>query len=132
MLKKYLFLMMISYILLLTACTHDTHSLQELYTNEDIKNIDKIVLTDGSTGYSKIITTKEQISELLELINDVEFSPQKNQQKREGWKYQVTFYDENKEFKFTADKIGEIYYDSEPDISLILDNYYEKLDVKEE
>jgi len=126
-----MFLGVILSLFLLIACGAKTQSLKAFYTDEQIENVDKIILTDGSTGSSKTISKPQQISELLGLIRDIEFSPQDNQEKREGWRYSIALYDGDKEFKFTLDKIGKTYYDTEPEIYPIIDDYYKKLEIKE-
>lgn len=78
------------------------------------------------------MTKQEQINEFLSLIKDIEFTPQSKQEKSEGWRYAITLFDGNKEFKFTLNKIGDTYYDSSPDIHLIVDNYYKELEIVEE
>lgn len=129
--KKYLFLMLLICLLLLSACSNGkTQSLEEFYNDAKIENVDKVIIQDGSTGYSKTITNQEQIGEFLSLINEIEFTPQENQGKREGWKYGVTLFD--KEFKFNLNEIDISYYDSNPDINTIVDIYYNQLEIVKE
>lgn len=131
--KKYLFLMWLTCILLLSACSNGkTQSLEEFYKDAKIEIVDKINIQDGSTGYSKTITDQEQIDEFLSLINEIVFTPQENQEKREGWRYGITLFDEEKQFKFTLNQIDNTYYDSNPDIYPIVDNYYKQLEIVEE
>ena len=105
---------------------------KEFYKDAKIKNVDKVIIQDGSTGYSKAITNQEQISEFLSLIKDIQFTPQDNQEKRVGWRYGITLFDSEKEFNFTLNEIDNIYYDSTPDIHPIVENYYKQLDIVEE
>lgn len=131
--KKSLFLTLLLSLFLVSACTNGkTQSLEEFYRNEKIENVDKVIIQDGSTGASKTITKQEQMDEFLSLIKDIEFTPQDHQEKREGWRYGVALFDGEREFKFTLSEIGHTYYDSNPDIYPIVDDFYKNLDVPEE
>ncbi|WP_391123541.1 hypothetical protein [Psychrobacillus sp. L3] len=96
-----------------------------------IEKIDNVIIQDGSTGASKTITEQDQINEFLSLIKDVEFTPQENQDKGVGWRYRITLFDREKEFKFTTEQIADTYYDSNPDILPIIDSYYQQLNINE-
>ena len=131
--KKSLFLMLLVSLFILSACTNGkTQSLESFYKDAKIENVDRVIIQDGSTGASKSITKPEQIGEFLTLINKIEFIPQKNQEKRKGWWYGITLFDGEKEFKFTLNQIDNTYYDSNPDIHPIVDNYYKQLEIVEE
>lgn len=125
--KYVLYLLLVS-IFLLSACTNGkTQSLEAFYRDAEIENIDQIIIQDGTTGYMKTITEQAQMDEFLALINEIEFSPQDNQEKREGWRYGITLFDGEKEFAFTLNQINDIYYDANPDIYPIVDSYYKQL-----
>lgn len=131
--KKSLFLMLLVSLFILSACTNGkTQSLESFYKDAKIENVDKVIIQDGSTGASKTITTQEQIGEFLTLIKEIEFTPQENQEKRKGWRYGITLFDGEKEFKFTLNQIDNTYYDSNPDTHPIVDNYYKQLEIVEE
>ncbi|MBB6447986.1 hypothetical protein [Bacillus benzoevorans] len=131
--KKSLFLTLLLSIILVSACTNGkTKSLEEFYKDAKIENVDKVIIQDGSTGASKTITKQEQIDEFLSLIKDIEFTPQDSQEKRAGWRYGVALFDGEREFKFTLSEISNTYYDSNPDIHPIVDDFYKNLDVQEE
>ncbi|MFE3577619.1 hypothetical protein [Lysinibacillus sp. NPDC059133] len=131
--KKSMFLILFAFLVLLSACSNEkTQSLEEFYKDAKIENVDKVIIQDGSTGYAKTITKKEQIGEFLDLIKDIEFIPQDNQEKRVGWRYGIALFGGEKEFKFTLDEINNTYYDSNPDIHPIVENYYKQLDIVEE
>ena len=118
-------------LLLLSACSNGkTQSLEEFYNDAKIENVDKVIIQDGSTGYSKTITNQEQIGEFLSLINEIEFTPQENQVNREGWRYGITLFD--KESKFNLNEIDITYYDTNPDINTIVDKYYKQLEIVKE
>lgn len=129
--KKSSFLILLLSLFLITACTNGKkQTLEEFYSDAKIEKIDKVIIQDGSTGASKEITMQEQIAEFLTLIKDIEFTPQDNQEKRDGWRYGITLFDGEKEFNFTLSEIDDIYYDSNPDIHPIVDNYYIQLEIE--
>lgn len=135
--KKIFFLILLVNLLLLSACTNvgtngKTQLLEEFFKDAKIENADKVIIQDGSTGYSKTITNQEQIGEFLSLIKEIEYTPQDNQEGRVGWRYGITLFDGEKEFKFTLNQIDNTYYDSNPDIHPIVDNYYKQLEIVEE
>lgn len=66
-----------------------TQSLEEFYKDAKIEKVDKVIIQDGSTGASKAITEQEQIDEFLSQIKNIEFSPQDNQEERDGWRYRI-------------------------------------------
>ncbi len=131
--KKSFFLILLVSLFFVSACTNGkTQSLELFFKDAKIENVDKVNIQDGSTGASKDITKQEQIDEFLSLIKDIKFTPQNNQEKSVGWRYAITLFDGNKEFKFTLNKIGNTYYDSNPDIHPIVENYYKELEIAEE
>ena len=132
LMKKNLVLILMFSLFVLSACTGaKTHSLGEFYKDAKIRNIDKVIIQNGSTGASKVITEQEEIDEFLSLTKDIEFTPQDNQEKRVGWRYGIILFDNEREFKFTLSEIGDTYYDTNPDIHPVVDNYYKQLEVEE-
>lgn len=131
--KKCFFLILLVSLFFVSACTNGkTQSLEAFYKDANIENVDKVIIQDGSTGASKTITEQDQINEFLSLVKDIEFTPQDNQEKRDGWRYGITLFDSKREFKFTLSEIDNTYYDSNPDIHPIVDDYYKKLEITEE
>lgn len=131
--KKILFLILLISLFLVSACTNGkTQSLEAFYKDAKIDKIDKVIIQDGSTGASKTITKQEQINDFVSLIKDIKFSPQDNQEHRVGWRYGITLFDSEREFKFKLSEIDNTYYDSNPDIYPIVENYYKQLDIGEE
>ncbi|MCM3124379.1 MULTISPECIES: hypothetical protein [unclassified Mesobacillus] len=130
--KKSMFLIMLVSLFFVSACSNGkTQSLEGFYKDAEIENVDKIIIQDGSTGASKTITQNGQMDEFLSLINDIQFTPLKNQEKRDGWRYGITLFDGEKVFKFTLNKIGNTYYDTNPDINPIVDRFYKQLESAE-
>ncbi|TSI05767.1 hypothetical protein [Lysinibacillus sp. BW-2-10] len=130
--NKSLFLILLLSLLVVSACTNEkTQTLEKFYKDAKIENVDKVIIQDGATGFTKTITNQEQIGEFLSLIKDIEFTPQNNQEEREGWRYGIAIVDGEKEFKFTLSEIDSTYYDSSPDIYPIVDHYYKQLEIEE-
>ena len=120
------------FIVLLTGCGLETKTFTEFYKN-DLKDVTKIQVQDGSTGYSKITTDKKVIDEFLSEIKDVQFIPEENQEDRAGFLYSITLYeDEQMTFIFTENEVTDYYYYTEPDIYPIVDSFYKNLKVEEE
>ena len=139
--RKFLFIIVSISLLILSACvdtneknqntkiTGKTQALEQFYSDSEIKNIDKILIRDGGTGASKTVTEQKQIDEFVTLIKDIIFTPQDNQERSEGWSYEITLYDGDKQFLFYLHYIDGVYYDSSPDILPIVDNYYKQLEI---
>ena len=127
---SWLFILFAS-LVILSACTDTkgkTQTLQQFYKDANIENIDKVIIQHGS-GVSKTITNQEQIDAFLVLINEIVFTPQEDQEGGVGWAYRITLSDGTKEFDFTLNHINDTYYDSNPEIFPIVDNYYKQLDI---
>ena len=121
-------------LVILSACAETkgkTQSLQEFYKDANIENVDKVIIQHGS-GVSKAITNQEEIDAFLALINEIVFTPKENQEGYVGWAYSIALSDGEKEFKSTLGHINDTYYDSNPDIYPIVDNYYKELEIMEE
>ena len=121
-------------LVILSACADTkgkTQSLKEFYKDANIEHVDKVIIQHGS-GVSKTITNQEQIEAFLALINEIVFTPKENQEGYVGWAYRIALSDGEKEFKFTLGHINDTYYDSNPDIYPIVDNYYKELEIMEE
>ncbi|MEB2281973.1 hypothetical protein LAV73_18570 [Lysinibacillus xylanilyticus] len=130
--KKLLFLILLVSLFLVSACTNGkTQSLETFYKDAKIEKIDKVVIQDGSTGASKTITRQEQINDFIALIKDIKYTPQDNQETRVGWRYSITLFDSERKFKFTLSEIDNTYYESNPDIYPIVENYYKQLEIEE-
>ena len=86
-----LMLTLFLFIALLTGCGLETKTFTEFYKN-DLEDVTKIQVKDGSTGYSKITTDKKVIGEFLSKIKDVQFIPEENEEDRTGFLYFITLY----------------------------------------
>ena len=130
---SWLFILFAS-LVILSACAETkgkTQTLQQFYKDANIENVDKVIIQHGS-GVSKSITNQEQIDAFIGLINEIIFTPKENQEGYVGWAYSVALFDGEKEFSFTLGHINNTYYDSNPAIFPIVDDYYKQLDIKEE
>lgn len=131
MTKNFILLLLLS-IFLLAACSDaKTQTLEAFFQDANIEHVDKVIIQDGSTGYSKEIVDEQQIDDFLSQVKDIGYFPQENQEGRVGWRYAITLTDDQTEFKFTLHQIGDTYYDSNPDIHPIVDTYYKELDIEE-
>lgn len=131
--KSWLFVLLIS-VVFLTGCkdTGKAQTLETFYQVEQIEKVEKVMIRDGQTGDSKTITEPELIDELMSQINDIVFTPQVNQEKRDGWRYEILLFDGDKKFNFTLNQIKDVYYDTNPGIYPIVDTFYKNLEASEE
>lgn len=110
----------------------DTKTLVEFY-EKDLYDVSKIVILDGSTGYKKTIADKTVIEGFLDEIKDVKFIPEENQEARVGWRYSITLSQGDEyTFQFGLTEVNNNYYYTEPDIHLMVDQFYKTIDVQEE
>ena len=122
--KKTRLIMYVLCLFALTACNGpEPKTLHDFYTEEGLVTIREIIITDGSTGYEKTVSDPRSITEFLELTDRVLFTPQENQQERDGFLYSITLSDGRKKFLFNLNKIHEVYYDTKPDLYPIIDRY---------
>ena len=125
------YLLLASLLCLISACTPitpKTQPLEAFIEEQGLTQIDRVILQDGSTGETKTLQDPEQIEEFLSLIKEIEYIPQENQDGRVGWRYGIRLFEGFKEFDFTLSEIDGVYYDSEPDIYPIVEEYYQRLE----
>ncbi len=130
-----LFLLLL--FILLAACDSNspfsnlkTQSLESFIVEKDLSDIDTIIIQHGS-GEEKMIQSHEQIEEFLLLIKDVVYSPQENQEGEVGWSFRIRLLEQKKEFDFLVNQIDDIYYDTNPDITHIVKEYFTSLETTE-
>ncbi|NGQ96795.1 hypothetical protein G3578_16645 [Brevibacillus sp. SYP-B805] len=82
----------------------------ELYQG-DLSKVDKLTIRNGSTGELRTITDKAKIVQWLQVMKDVRFVPDPNQEPRSGWRYWVSLYEgENKVFELFPNNVNGVYY----------------------
>lgn len=119
-------------LLTLVGCGLDTKTLPEFYEKE-LRDVSKITIVDGNTGFKKNITDSKVIKNFLDELKDIKFIPEENQEDRDGTNYSLSFYEENeKTFSFSLTQVNGHYYDTDPDIYTIVDDIYKTLNNKEE
>lgn len=106
-------------ILLMTACSQKEevrsielkpYTLTEL-AKMDFTGVDRITIKDGSTGEEREFTDQAKIKNWLQSMDAAYFTPDINQEKREGWTYWITLYEGKKEvFEFYPNNINDIYF----------------------
>ncbi len=129
---KNLFCFIFFTMLVLVGCGLETKTLPEFYEN-DLDGVTKLAIVDGSTGDKKTVTDQKVINKFLNELENIKFIPDEDQEKRAGWRYSITLFQQDEStFRFTLSEIDEHYYHTEPDIFPIVDDFYEKLDIHEE
>ncbi|MBS4220081.1 hypothetical protein KHA96_17350 [Bacillus sp. FJAT-49711] len=132
MLRRLVVFIFVFSFVILTGCGLETKTLTQFYEG-DINKVSKIVILDGNTGYKKTIEDKKTIESFLSEIKDIKFIPDENQEARSGFNYAIGLYQNGvDDFSFGLTQINDHYYHTEPDIFLIVDNFYTNLDIKEE
>lgn len=120
-------------LIVVTSCSHGkAQTLEAFYTDAKINQIDKVIIQNGTTGASKTIVHADQIDELMSSIKHIELTPHSNQEDRTGWSYRIILFDDEKKFDFYVNKIGNTYYESNPDMGPIVDVFYRNLEIEEE
>jgi hypothetical protein len=128
--KSFIIIFLIVFILI--GCGLETKTLPQFY-EKDLDDVTKVVIVDGRTGHEKTTTDNGDIKEFFNIIKDIKFIPEENQEQREGWLYSITlFQDEEQTFRFWETKVNENYYYTEPDIHPIIDDFYYNLNIQEE
>ena|SRR5690625_467755 len=108
----------------LSGCGLETKTLEKFY-NDDLYEVTKITIVDGNTGESATSTDQEKIKLLMDDIRNIEFIPDEDQSKRDGFNYSITFYqDEKKVFQFGVNEINGNSYHTKPDITPVIDDFY--------
>ena len=127
--NKYIYLVMLCTCVLLHGCESKSEPklLEDFLEDAGIEEVDKIILLDGSTGKTKGMEEQGEIEEFLSLIEDVVFTPQANQEERDGILYGIRLFDGEKELNFSLNHIDGVYYDTEPAIYPLVDGYYKHL-----
>ncbi|KGX91903.1 hypothetical protein [Pontibacillus marinus] len=116
----------------LAGCGLEQKSFSQFYEG-DLSEVTKVVITDGNTGYKKVVEKKPKIQALLEQIKDVQFIPDENQEERTGFNYSISLFEKGEStFQFGLTKVNDHYYHTEPDLYPIIDQFYKQLKVKKE
>lgn len=128
LLKLCIILSLLTTLMLVTGCKPKETTLTEFY-ERDLSNITKIKIVDGSTGYDVLTTNNEQIDEFISDIKNIKFIPDENQEKRDGFKYLIIFFEDDEiTFQFELTKINGYYYYTEPDIEPIVKDFFKMLE----
>lgn len=122
--RPYRFSLLLSILLLLSGCGLETKNFEGFY-EKDLNDVSKIGIFDGSTGYEVTTTDNEKIQDFIKEIKSVKFLPDDNQEKRDGFRYSITFFENDEQiFQFGTTEINESFYYTEPDIHPIVDDFF--------
>ena len=117
-------------ILILTPWKPDTQPLKALYSKE-LDWVSELAIQDGRTGESRWTADPAFIADFLRKADDTAFIPGKDQEEIKGSLYRATLSDGNQTFHFTSGTAGKTNYHTDPDITLILDEFFKKLPLDE-
>jgi hypothetical protein len=120
-------------LLMLSACNDEKPKTMVDFYEGELSNVSKIVLRDGSTGFTKTVTDKSMIDSFINEVEEVKFIRDENQEERYGFRYAIKLFEENKlTFSVTLNKINDTYYKTNPDIFPFVDVLYQSIDDNEE
>ena len=131
--RPYRLSLLLSILFLLSGCglELETKTFEEFY-EKDLNDVSKIEIVDGSTGNEVTTTDNEKIQGFIDEIRNAEFIPDDNQEKRDGFRYSVTFFENDERiFQFGTTQINGSYYHTEPDIHPIVDNFFTTIELEE-
>ncbi|MGZ7440466.1 hypothetical protein [Paenibacillus sp. TH7-28] len=101
-------------------------SLSEVYPG-DILQVDKVILVDGSTGARRAIEDRQQITEWISRMKDIELTPDENQEDRTGFMFGISLYEgEEKKLGFIPNLIQGVYYKPNPEFEGYIKALFEK------
>ncbi|WP_234703399.1 hypothetical protein [Metabacillus indicus] len=124
--------LLLAIVVFLSGCSMEPKYLTEFYTGT-LDEVTKAVITDGSSGYRKTISDQKEIKELMNRMQNVTFIQEENQEDRSGFRYAITFFEgEIQTFQFTINEVDGTYYQTEPDLYPLIDDFYKKLPEEEE
>lgn len=131
MFKRFFPVFLVS-VIMMTACTGGkTQTLEAFWKEAGIETVDNVSIQSGTTGVYKTLADEAQIDRFLKSIKDTVFAPQKDQSARGGWSYRIILHDGDKTFEFFLNKIGRVYYDSNPDIRPVVEEFYQRAEAAE-
>ncbi|MCD5323435.1 MULTISPECIES: hypothetical protein [Pontibacillus] len=111
-------------LLILVGCGLETETFAEFYSGE----VTRIEIVSGETGEKRSIEDLERVNRFIDQVEDVQFHPQENQEKRDGFRYSIRLYNEDKKvFGCTLTMVDGHYYDTEPDLYSIVDKWFKRL-----
>ncbi|QGM29333.1 hypothetical protein GI482_02520 [Bacillus sp. N3536] len=112
------------FTILLSGCGLETLTIDDYY-KKNLENVSKIEVFDSSNGNSRTTTNKEEIMSFIKEIKDIKFIPDEDQSERDGFLYSITFYEDDKAtLQFGLNQIGDDYYNTEPDIEPIVEEFF--------
>ncbi|TYR73423.1 hypothetical protein FZC79_18440 [Rossellomorea vietnamensis] len=123
---KRVLLLFLALVIWLGGCGLKSGTFTEFYDGK-IDHVNKIIILDGSTGESVAISNKDNVQGLINDIKKINFNPLEDQSERDGFRYWVSFIEEDGEtFSFGDSQIGEQYYKTEPDVYPIIKKYFDQ------
>lgn len=120
-------------LLLLAGCqaTAGALAFEDLYSG-NLASVSHVLIRDGNTGEAVTTADPARIAEALDLIGSLNFTRQRDQAPRSGWRYYVDLYTgEADTFRVTFSGrtagIDGAYYDLDRDISEELTELYQQM-----
>ena len=132
-LRGLFFIPVFLFILILGACSSQEepreielkpYTLMDL-AKQDFVNVDKITIKNGETGEEKTFEDKEKVSTFIKSLENAYFTPDVNQNKREGWTYWISFYEGSKKvYEFYPTYIDNIYFKPDEKVMAAIEDLF--------
>lgn len=91
----------------------------------DVEQVEEVIILNGETGERKTITDVGKIEHFVDDIENILFTPDDNQQKRDGFRYAVKLVDGEHSLQFTTNSVGEDYYVTEEPLFEVIDALFQ-------
>lgn len=136
--KKFKALLMIFWVLtLLIACQNESLTdkestasnselhLSDVYTSS-FEDVSEVVIVDGTSGETTIISEKDEIKTFMSELQKMQLEEIQLDDEREGYLWMVILKSGNEEFQLNNYKIGDRYFNTNPEFNDIVAGYLNK------
>ena len=105
--------------------------LSEMMQDAGIENVNALEVQSGSTGEKKFTTDEALITEFIQQIADVTYTPDPDQEERMGWIYRVTVKDGKNSFEFYPNYVKDVYYIADGDVGGMMESLFQEIEKRE-
>lgn len=109
----------------------EPQALSEMFSKAGIESVDRLDMQSGMSGEKKATTDQAFIQNFLDEVEDVIYTADANQERREGWTYRVTLVDGENEFSFYPNHVDGVHYTANVDMFEKMDQLFTAIESKE-
>lgn len=109
----------------------EPQALSEMFWKAGIEWVDRLDMQSGMSGEKKTTANQEIIQNFLAEVEGVIYTPDTNQEKREGWTYLVTLVDGENEFSFYPNHVEGVHYTANADMFEKMDQLFAAIESEE-